>query len=74
MLEWFQMVNYKPAKTPLDSSLPLRNAAATDKRTDQKLYQELTETLNRAAVFSRPDIALLFPSHLSSIQIPLKLI
>ena len=73
MLERFQMVNCKPAKTPLESSLPLRRATATDKRTDQKSYQELTGSLNHAAVFSRPDIALPFPSYLSSIQIPRRL-
>jgi transposase InsO family protein len=57
MLERFQMVNCKTAKTPLNPSLPLRKATATDKRTDQKSYQELTGSLNHAAVFSRPDIA-----------------
>ena len=57
MLERFQMVNCKPAKTPLHPSLPLRKATPTDKRTDQKSYQELTGSLNHAAVFSRPDIA-----------------
>ncbi|HMD14592.1 MAG TPA: reverse transcriptase domain-containing protein, partial [Bacteroidota bacterium] len=57
MLERFQMVNCKTAKTPLDPSLPLRKATDTDKRTDQKYYQELTGSLNHAAVFSRPDIA-----------------
>ena len=42
MLKRFQMANCKTAKTPLDPSLPLRKATATDKRTDQKSYQELT--------------------------------
>src|SRR5271169_7239202 len=48
---------HKTAKTPLDPSLPLRKATAIDKRTDQKSYQELTGSLNHAAVFSRPDMA-----------------
>ena len=51
MLERFQIVNCKPAKTPLNSSLPLRKATSIDKRTDQKSYQELTGSLNHAAVF-----------------------
>ena len=57
ILERFQMVNCKTAKTPLNPSLPLRKATPTDKRTDQNSYQELTGSLNHAAVFSRPDIA-----------------
>ena len=57
MLERFQMINCKTAKTPLNPSLPLRKATPTDKRMDQNSYQELTGSLNHAAVFSRPDIA-----------------
>ena len=57
MLEQFQRTNCKPAKTPLEPSLPLRKAMPMDKRTDPTSYQELTGSLNHAAVFSRPDIA-----------------
>src|SRR5271154_1252957 len=57
MLERFQMTDCKPSKTPLEASLSLRKAIPTDKRTNQLTYQELTGSLNHAAVFSRPDIA-----------------
>ena len=40
--------------TPL---LPLHKVAPSDKQTDPQSYQELTGSLNHAAVFSRPDIA-----------------
>ena len=57
MLQRFQMDKAKPVDTPLNPSLPLRKAAPSDKRTDPQSYQELTGSLNHAAVFSRPDIA-----------------
>jgi len=57
MLKRFQMEKAKPVDTPLNPSLPLRKAMPGDKRTDQQTYQELTGSLNHAAVFSRPDIA-----------------
>src|SRR5205814_7233350 len=57
MLARFQMDQAKPADTPLNPSLPLVKAKLHDKRMDIQTYQELTGSLNHAAVFSRPDIA-----------------
>src|SRR5271154_2819160 len=57
MIQRFQMDKAKPADSPLNASLPLRKAMLGDKRTDPQSYQELTGSLNHAAVFSRPDIA-----------------
>src|ERR1700677_1931973 len=57
MLIRFNMLNSRPAKTPLDPSLPLLKATSNDKRADATEYQEITGSLNHLAVFSRPDIA-----------------
>ena len=57
MLLRFQMTDAKPASTPLDHTLPLRKATPNDVRADPQSYQELTGSLNHAALFSRPDIA-----------------
>ena len=57
MLARFQMDKAKPAATPLHPGLPLLKAKPGDKRTDIQSYQELTGSLNHAAVFSRPDIS-----------------
>jgi hypothetical protein len=50
-------LNSRPAKTPLDPSLPLLKATSNDKRADATEYQEISGSLNHLAVFSRPDIA-----------------
>jgi hypothetical protein len=55
MLVRFQMDKVKPVDTPLNPNLPLVKAKSDDKRTDIKSYQELTGSLNHAALFSRPD-------------------
>src|SRR5216117_403635 len=57
ILQRFQMDKAKPVDSPLNPSLPLSKVAPSDKQTDPQSYQELTGSLNHAAVFSRPDIA-----------------
>ncbi|TMC14388.1 MAG: hypothetical protein E6J34_23715, partial [Chloroflexi bacterium] len=57
ILQRFQMTEAKSASTPLNHTLPLRKATPNDVRADLQSYQELTGSLNHAAVFSRPDIA-----------------
>jgi transposase InsO family protein len=57
MLQRFQMTDAKPESTPLNHTLPLRKATPNDVRADIQTYQELTGSLNHAALFSRPDIA-----------------
>src|SRR5205814_5037055 len=57
MLQRFQMDRAKPVDTSLNPSLPLHKVAPSDKRTDPQSYQELTGSLNHAAIFSHPDIA-----------------
>ena len=57
MLHRFNMTNSRPAKTPLDPSLPLLSTQQDDKRADTLLYQEIVGSLNHLAVYSRPDIS-----------------
>lgn len=57
MITRFHMINAISAKTPLESSLQLVKAKPIDKRTEQKLFQEIVGSLNHLTVFSRPDIS-----------------
>jgi hypothetical protein len=57
MLSRFKISNCVPPKIPLDPSLPLLKATATDKHANQLEYQEITGSLNHLAVFSCPDIS-----------------
>src|SRR5216117_3428871 len=51
------MDKMKLVDTPLNPSLPLCRATSRDRCTDPQSYQELSGSLNHAAVFSRQDIA-----------------
>ena len=51
------MINAKTSNTPLEPSCQLLKATETDKLCDLTRYQELIDSLNHLAVFSRPDIS-----------------
>jgi hypothetical protein len=53
-----RMQDAKPERLPLNPSIKLIPAAFENgKPADQKLYQEITGSLNHLAGYSRPDIA-----------------
>ena len=56
MITRFQMQNARPARTPLDHSLPLVKATPRDKRADPTEYQEITGSINYVSIITRPDI------------------
>jgi len=56
-LQEYNLTNIAPAKTPLDSSLPLLKAKPSDNRCNPTEYQAIIGSLNHLAVYSRPDIA-----------------
>ena len=56
MLNRFKMMNVKIAKTSLDPSLSLLKVDTLQNRINVQLYQELIDSLNHLAVFSRLDI------------------
>jgi hypothetical protein len=55
-LSRFNVTTCRPAKTPLDPSLPLLKAWSNDKQANILLYQEIVGSLNHLAVYSRLDI------------------
>ena len=57
LLAKYNMTNAKSASTPFERGTKLSLATPDNSLCNQKLYQELTGSLNHLAVFSRPDIA-----------------
>ena len=56
LLAKFNMTNARSASTPFEIGTKLKLATANDTLCNIKLYQELTDSLNHLAVFTRPDI------------------
>ena len=56
MLEWFQMDQCKPSKTPADLNLKLQTAQNGDEEVDQRIYRSLVGSLLYLAKQTRPDI------------------
>ena len=56
MLEWFQMDQYKPSRTPANLNLKLQTAKNGDQEVDQRIYKNLVGSLLYLAKQTKPDI------------------
>ena len=56
MLEWFQMDQCKPSRTPADLNLKLQTAQNRNEEVDQRIYRSLVGSLLYLAKQTRPDI------------------
>ena len=56
MLEWFQMDQCKPSRTPATLNLKLQTAQNGDEEVDQRIYRGLVGSLLYLAKQTRPDI------------------
>jgi hypothetical protein len=56
VLEWFQMHDAKPSKTPIEEGI-IDAASIDESRTDKKQYQSMIGSLLYLAIGTRPDIS-----------------
>ena len=56
MLEWFQMDQCKPSRTPAELNLTIQTAPNRDEEVDQRIYRSLVGSLLYLAKQTRPDI------------------
>ena len=71
MLEWFQMDQCKPSRTPPDLNLKLQTAQNGDEEVEQRIYKSLVGSLLYLAKKTRPDIVFtvnILSRHMNALQ------